>query len=139
MVLPSLRDSIRAATHHGAAGGCGLTGWATKRQPDLTQMMFIMSGDLVEFVPQRAHPVYTMHELQVAAPIIVHAGIIDDCVANRLVYLPGDIERHPRIVESLRPRILVHHPYDRTRLAEHATYAIEEDGLAVGAVVLDVA
>src|SRR6266545_4597548 len=37
-----------------------------KCRPDLSQVMFIVSGDLVEFIPQRSHAVYTMHELQVA-------------------------------------------------------------------------
>ena len=97
-----------------------------------------MSGDVVEFISQRAHAVYTMHELQMAAPLIVHPGIIDDCVANRFVYLPGDVERHLRIVESLRPRILIHHPYDRTRFTEHSTDAIEKNGLAIREVVKDI-
>jgi len=57
--------------------------------------MFIVSRDLVEFIPQRAHAVYTMHELKAATPLIVHTGIVDDCVANRFVYLPGEVERHP--------------------------------------------
>ncbi|HXM37991.1 MAG TPA: hypothetical protein VN908_04940 [Gemmatimonadales bacterium] len=87
-----------------------LGGGAAKRQPDLTQVMFIMSGGGVEFIPQRAHAIYTMHELKVATPLIVHAGIIDDCAANRFVDMPGDIERHLRIIESLRPGILIHHP-----------------------------
>ena len=100
--------------------------------------MFIMSGGLVEFIPQRAHAVYTMDELKVATPLIVHASIIDDCVANRFVYMPGDVERHLRIVQPLRPGILIHHPYDRTRLTEHSTDAIEENGLAVGEVVQDI-
>ena len=99
--------------------------------------MFIMSGGLVEFIPQRAHAVYTMHELQVATPLIVRASIIDDGVASRFVDVPGDVERHLRIVESLRPGILVHHPYDRTWLTEHATDAIEEHRLAIGEVVKD--
>ena len=100
--------------------------------------MFIMGGDLVKFIPQRAHAVYTMHELKVATPRIVLASIVDDGVANRFVYVPGDVERHSRIVESLRPGILIHHPYDRTRLTEHSTDAIEENGLAVGEVVKDI-
>jgi len=53
--------------------------------------MFVMNGDLIEFIPQRAHAVYAMHELKMAAPLIVHASIIDDCVANRFIYAPGDI------------------------------------------------
>jgi len=53
--------------------------------------MFIMSGDLVEFIPQRAHAIYTMHELKVATPLIVNTSIVDDCVANRFVYLPGEV------------------------------------------------
>ncbi len=101
--------------------------------------MFIMSGDLVKLIPQRAHAVYTVHPLQMATPLIVHSGIVDDCVANRFVYLPGDMERHLRIVESLRPRILIHHPQHRTRLAKHSTDAIEEDGLVVGEVLQDIA
>jgi hypothetical protein len=80
-----------------------------------------------------------MDELQMATPLIVHPGIVDDGVANRLVYLSGEIERHLRIVKPLRPCILVHHPYDRTGLAQHSTDAIEEDGLAVGEVVEDIA
>ena len=68
-----------------------LGGWTPKRQPDLTQVMFVMSGDLIEFIPQRAHAVYAMHELKMAAALIVHASIIDDCVANRFIYAPGDI------------------------------------------------
>jgi hypothetical protein len=101
-------------------------------------MMLIMSGGLVEFIPQRAYAVDTVHELEVAAPLIVHTGIVDDCVANRFEYLPGDVERHPRIVEPLRPRILIHHPNDRTRLTEHSTDAIEENGLAIREVVKDI-
>ena len=109
--------------------------WAAKRQPDLTQVMFIMSGDLVEFIPQRAHAIYTMHELKVATPLIVHASIIDYCVANRFVDVPGDVERHLRIVQSLRPGILIHHPQDRAWLTEHSTDAIKENRLAIGEVV----
>ena len=115
-----------------------LNGRTTERQPDLTQVMLVVSGDVVEFIPQRAHAVYTMDELQVATRLIVHAGIIDDCVANRLVYPPGELERQLRIVQSLRPRILIHHPYDRTRLAEHSADAIERDSLVVGEVVQDI-
>ena len=101
-------------------------------------MMLIMSGGLVEFIPQRAHAVHTMHELEVAAPLIVHTGIVDDGVANRFVYLPRQVERYPRIVESLRPRILIHYPNDRTRLTEHSTDAIEENRLAIREVVKDI-
>src|SRR2546428_1460880 len=58
---------------------------SAKRQPDLTQMMLIMSGGLVQFIPQPAHAVPTMHELQVAVPLIVHTGIVDCCVPNLIV------------------------------------------------------
>lgn len=92
------------------APAAGLGGGAAKRHPDLTQVMFIMSGDLVELVPQGAHAVYTMHPLQMTTPVIMHSGIVDDRVANRFVYLPCDIERHLRIVAAPRPRILIHHP-----------------------------
>src|SRR5881409_2380583 len=68
-------------------------GWTLKRHPDLTQVMFVMSGDLIEFIPQRAHAVYAMHELKMAAALIVHASIIDDCVANRFIYAPRSEER----------------------------------------------
>src|SRR5207302_7878583 len=101
--------------------------------------MFVMSGDLIEFIPQRAHAVYAMHELKVAAALIVHASIIDDCVANRFIYAPGDIERHARIVETPSPCILIHHPQHRTPLTKHSTDAIKEDGLAIGEVVQDIA
>ena len=100
--------------------------------------MLIMSGCFVEFIPQRAHAVYTVHELKVATPLIVRGSVKDDCVANGFIYMPGDVERHLRIVQSLRPGILIHHPYDRTRLTEHSTDAIEENGLAVGEVVKDI-
>jgi len=116
-----------------------LGGWAAKRQPDLTQMMFIVSGDLVEFIPQRAHAVYTMHPLEVTTTLVVHPRVIDDSVANRFEDLAGEIERHLRVIESLRPRILIHHPEDRTNLAQHAADAVEEDGLAIGEVVQDIA
>jgi hypothetical protein len=56
--------------------------------------MLIMGGDLVKFIPQLAHAVYTMDELQVATPLIVLACIIDDGVANRFVHMPGDVQRH---------------------------------------------
>src|SRR5436190_19332947 len=95
-------------------GGVGfrpvLRAWTPKGQPDLTQVMFVMSGDLLEFIPQRAHAVDTMHPLKVAAPLIVHTRIVDDGVAHRRIDLPGEVQRHARIVESLRPRILIHHP-----------------------------
>ena len=68
-----------------------LGGWTPKRQPDLTQVMFVMSGDLIELIPQRAHAVYAMHKHKMAAALIVLASIIDDCVANRFIYAPGDI------------------------------------------------
>jgi hypothetical protein len=55
--------------------------------------MFVVSGDLIEFVPQGTHAVYAVHELQVATPLIVLAGIVNDCVANGLVHTPGDLER----------------------------------------------
>jgi hypothetical protein len=76
-----------------------------------------------------------MHELEVAAPLIVHASIIDDRVADRFVDVPGEVQWDARIVESLGPRILIHHPYHRTRLTQHSTDAIEENGLAIGEVV----
>ncbi len=101
-------------------------------------MMFVMRGDLVEFLPQRAYAVYAMHELEMAAPLIVHTSIIDDCVANRFIDAPGDVQRHARIVETPGPCILIHHPYHRTGLTEHSTDAIEEDALAVGEVVQDI-
>ena len=110
-----------------------------KRQPDLTQVMFVMSDDLVEFVPQRAHAVYAMHEFKMAAALIVHASIIDDGVANRVIYAPGDVERHARIVETKSPCILIHHPQHRTRLTKHSTDAIKEHGLAIGEMVQDIA
>jgi len=72
--------------------------------------MLIMSGDLVEFIPQRPDAVYTVHKLKVATPLILYAGIIDDGVANGLEHTPGEVQRQPRIVESLSPRILIHHP-----------------------------
>src|SRR6266480_3379695 len=114
-------------------------GWTPKGQPDLTQVMFVMSGDLIEFIPQRSHAVYAMHELKMAAALIVHAGIIDDCVANRFIHAAGDIQRHARIVETPSPCILIHHPEHLTRLTEHSTDAIKEDGLAIGEVVQDIA
>ena len=101
-------------------------------------MMLIMSGGLIEFIPQRAHAVHTMHELEVAVPLIVHTRIVDDCVVNRFVYPSGEVERHLCIVESLRPRILIHYPNDRTRLTEHPTDAIEKHGLAIRKVVKDI-
>jgi hypothetical protein len=52
--------------------------------------------------------------------------------------MPGDIQRHVRIVETPRPCILIHHPNHRTRLTEHSTDAIEEDGLAIGEVMQDI-
>jgi hypothetical protein len=100
--------------------------------------MFVMSGDLVEFLPQRAHAVYAMHPLEVAAALIVRASIIDDGVAHRFIDAAGDIERHARVVETPSPGILIHHPEHRPRLAEHSTDAIKEDGLAIGEVVQDV-
>jgi hypothetical protein len=92
--------------------GCRLPGraWAPERYPDLTQVMFVMSGDLIEFIPQRAHAVHAVHELEMAAALIVHARIIDDGVANRFIDAPGDIEWHARIVETPSPCILIHHP-----------------------------
>ena len=101
--------------------------------------MFVMSGDLIEFIPQRAYAVYAMHELEMAAALILQAGIIDDCVANRFIYAPGDIERHARIVETPSPCILIHHPQHRTRLTKHSTDAIKEHGLAIGEMVQDIA
>jgi len=101
--------------------------------------MFVMSGDLIEFIPQRAYAVYAMHELEMAAALILQAGIIDDCVANRFIYALGDIERHVRIVETPSPCILIHHPQHRTRLTKHSTDAIKEDGLAIGEMVQDIA
>ncbi len=57
-----------------------LGSWTPQRQADLTQVMFVMSGDLIEFIPQRAQAVCAMHELKVAAALIVHARIIDDAL-----------------------------------------------------------
>jgi hypothetical protein len=101
-------------------------------------MMFVMSGDLIEFLPQRAHAVHTMHPLKMAAALIVHAGIIDDGVAHRFIYTPGDIQRHARIIEAASPCILIHYPKHRTRLTEHSTDAVKKDGLAIGEVVQDI-
>ena len=109
-----------------------------KGQPDLPEVMFVVRSDLVEFIPQRANAIDTMHPLQMATTLIVHARMIDDRVANRSVHLPGDIERHPSIVESLCPRILIHHPKERTRLAEHSLDAIERGGLTVGEVMQEI-
>jgi len=98
--LRLMRNLDKESWHLEISGGGSsftrrLGGWTAKRQPDLTQVMFIVSGDLIEFVPQRAHAVHTMHELQMATPLMVHSGIIDDCVANRFVYLPGELQGHP--------------------------------------------
>jgi hypothetical protein len=101
--------------------------------------MFVMSGDRIEFLPQRAHAVYAMHELKMAAALIVHARIIDDGVAHRFIYAPGDIQRYARIVETPSPCILVHHPEHRTWLTEPSTDAIKVDGLVIGEVVQDIA
>jgi len=102
-------------------------------------MMFVMSGHLIEFLPQRAHTVYAMHELKMAVALIVQARIIDDGFPHRFIYAPRDIQRHARIVETPSPCILIHHPEHRTRLTEHSTDAIKEDGLAIGEVVQDIA
>jgi len=129
--------------HNSIADGAGsfrsaLGEWTPERQPDLSQVMFVVNGDFIEFLPQRAHAVHAMHELEMAAALIVHADIIDDGVAHRFVDAPGDIQRHPRIVEPASPCILIHHPEHRTRLTEHSMDAIEKDGLAIGEVVQDI-
>src|ERR1041384_1441021 len=82
-------------------------------QPDLAQVMFVMGGDLVEFVAQGAHAVDAVHELQVATALVVHAGIIDDGAPRRFVDPPRELERAARIVESLGPGILIHHRHER--------------------------
>ena len=115
-----------------------LGGWAAKRQPDLTQVMLIMSGDVVEFISQCAHAVYAVHKLKVATPLILPARIVDDRVAHGFVHTTGEVQGQPRIVESLRPRVLIHHPYHRTRLTERSTDAIEGDGLVIGEVMQDI-
>ena len=112
-----------------------LGGWSAKRQPDLTEMILVVCGDLVEFIPKRAHAIYTVHPLQMAISLVVHAGKIDDRVADRFVDPPGNVQGHQRIVERLRPGILVHHRKDRSRLAEYSMNAIEEYRLGVGEVV----
>src|SRR6266480_3073339 len=91
-----VHSGISELRPNGSRLSCGAVvgrsgGRTTERQPDLTQVMFVMSGDLIKFIPQRAHAVYAMHELKMAAALIVRASIIDDCVANRFVYAPGDI------------------------------------------------
>jgi hypothetical protein len=93
---------------------------------------------MVEFIAQRAHAVYAVYKLKVAAPLILHARIIDDGVAHGLVHTPGEVQRQPCVVESLRPRILIHHPNDRTRLTERPTDAIEGDGLVIREVMQDI-
>jgi hypothetical protein len=113
-------------------------GWAAKRHPDLTKVILIVCGDLVEFIPQRPHAIYTMHPLQVTTPLVVLANMIDDGVADRFVDVPSDVERDLRIVESLRPRILLHHRENRSRLAQHSMDAIEKHSLAVGKMVQDI-
>src|SRR5258705_8141910 len=111
---------------------------AVKRQPDLTQVMLIMSGDVVEFSPQCAHAVYAVHKLEVATPLVVHARIVDDRVPHGFVHATGEVQGQLRIVESLRPRVLIHHPDHRTRLTERATDPIERDGLVIGEVMQDI-
>jgi len=76
-----------------------LGGGTPQRQSDLTQVMFVVRGDLIEFVPQGAHAVYAVHELQVATSLIVLAGVVDDRIANGLVHTPGDVERDSCIVQ----------------------------------------
>jgi len=78
-----------------------------------------------------------MHELEVTFVLVVQAGVVDDCVADRFVYPPRDVERHLRVVESLGPSILIKDPKDLTRLAEDSANAIEENGLAISEVVED--
>src|SRR5215213_2113348 len=97
--------------------------------------MLIMRGDLVEFILQRPHPRDTMHELEVAFALVVHACVVDDCVASRFVDPPRDIERHLRIVESRSPSILIKGPKDLARLAEDSANALEKNRLAIGEVV----
>jgi hypothetical protein len=101
-------------------------------------MMLVMSGGLVEFVFQRAHAVHAVDELEVPTPLIVQPGIMNDGVTNRLVYVPGDVQRHARVVEPLGPGILIHDPQDRARLTEHSADPVEDDRLAIGEVVQDV-
>ena len=98
-------------------------------------MMLVMRGDLVELVLQCTHPRYTVHELELTPLFVVHAGVVDDCAANRLVYPPRDVERHLRIVEVLGPGILIVYSQHLTRFAQHPPDAIEEHRLAIGEVV----
>src|SRR5437773_3995774 len=65
---------------------------AVKRQPDLTQVMLIMSGDVVEFITQCAHPVYAVHKREVATPLVRHARIVDDRVAHGFVHTTGEVQ-----------------------------------------------
>lgn len=89
-----------------ASGACQTAG--PKRQSDLTQVILIVRGDFIEFIAQGAHAIDTMHPLQLAIPLVMHAGMIDDRVAHRLVDLPRDRKWRARVVESRRPGILVH-------------------------------
>src|SRR6266498_2300081 len=109
-----------------------------KGQPDLAQVMFVMRGDFVEVVAQRAHAVDAMHPLEMAAALIVRAGKIDDGVASRFIHVTREVEGNASVVETFGPGILIHRPEHRTRLAEHTTDAVKEHGLAVGQVVEDI-
>jgi hypothetical protein len=93
--------------------------------------MLVVRCDLIEFILERPHPGDAVHELEMALLPIVLAGVIDDGVANRLVHLPRDLERHLCIVEPLGPGILVVHPDHLAWLAQHSPDAIEEDRLAI--------
>ena len=98
-------------------------------------MMLVMRGNLLEFVFQSPDPRHAVHELEVPLLFVVQAGIIDNCAANRLVYPPGDVERHLRIIKALGPGILIEDPENLTRLAENPANAVEENRLAISEMV----
>jgi hypothetical protein len=86
---------------------------------------------------QCPHAGHTVHELEIAFPFVVYAGVVDDGVAYRFVDPPREVERHLRIVEALGPGILIEYPQYLTRFAQNSADAIEENRLAVGEVVED--
>src|ERR1051326_2046426 len=109
----------------------------SQRQSDLLEMMLVVCSDLVELGLQRSNARLTVDELAVAICVVVQTSLVNDAIADAVVDPPGNIERHPCIVEALCPRVLVERPEHLSRFADDTADAIEQNGLGVGKVMQD--
>src|SRR5215475_10317463 len=86
-----------------AASGC----YPLQRQLDLFQVMLVMPRNLVEFGFQGANAGFAVHILEVSVGLVVQPRVVDHPRPDRVEDLPGELERHVRIVQGFRPCSLI--------------------------------